>query len=297
MFLPMPRFFSWSVTWLAGLCLVAAMGCGGPDGASDDAASVGGVPAELRQAFVFYQEADLNKATELAAPYADRPLGKLLLSLCRIHNHQGRDIPGGLDGLREIFEDTSLDPPMRGEAGVAYGRVIFLYRQRGMYQQYDEVDLSAVFRSVREMLPRHRLACTAAHYEAEMGIFNQNPEEQEEGFSMLEEHLRQYAGAAEDKVPLHLVLDRLYIVKREDYARSVEHLMAAYDIGITNPTTERSVVFRIGRTSEKKLNNPEQARRYYEIFLRDYPYSRERPMVLEALQKMGVDTSTLEGDI
>lgn len=230
----------------------------------------------------------MDLAYELALPYREEPLGLLIVSLAKVFSHDVEDLRGGLEGLRSLLEDESVDPALRIEAGMAYGRAIGVYRERGMYSEYDGVDLGAVFDRVIALGPSGRQAPMAAMYKAELKIYDEDPAVQAEAFDFVEAFIRDYRGDPRDLVALRLFVERFYIALRGDYSASVRHLEMAHETGIRNATTAREVLYRLGRMSHLKLADREKAVRYYQEFRERYPYSMQIALVLRYLEELGV---------
>ena len=87
-------------------------------------------------------------------------------------------------------------------------------------------------------------------------------------------------------VPLHLYLDTSYIDQRGDYARSFEHVREAFELGIVKEVLRRTVLFRLGRICDSKLDRDREARQYYEQFLKEYPFAKQTPLVKRYLEEM-----------
>lgn len=243
----------------------------------------------LSRALLAYQESDATRAYELALPYQGQPLGKLIVSLAEVHDQKVNDLKSGLQGLRELFEDESVDPQIRAEAGLSYGRTISVFRERNMHGAYASVDLHAVFDGVVALDPSHGRAATAALYRAELDIYDPDPSVSGPGFEYIEAFIAAYKGDPQDLVPLRLFVERLYVFQQGDYAASVRHLEAAWEAGISNATTAREVLYRMARMGHLKLGDRKRAIRYYEQFCNLYPYSTQISLVLQYLEDLGVE--------
>ena len=256
----------------------------------------------LGEARRLYQEGDLTSARRIAAEHSSDPAGRLVLHLCRVHDAKDQDIAGGLAGLKALYEQKSLKgshPHVWAEAALSYARVIQLLRERKLHTEYDRVDVRAVYRDIIASAPTDVRACTGLMYLAETHLRSKDRAVQDEGFRIVEEFLAGHEGRPENAVPVHQYVEGYYVVLRGDYRKSFAHLKAAYEIGIPKEMLKRLALFRMARTCEVKLGRPEDAKRYYRLFLRDYPNDRRTPVArryLEALEGPAAPAASAPSD-
>jgi len=240
----------------------------------------------LDDALQAYQEAQLLKARRIALEHQDKPLGRLVLALCRIHDHANRDLNAGIAGLKELYEDDSLGDEVWTQAALTYGRTVQLLQARDLYPQFDGIDVEAVYRRILKRVPDSPQACLAVMYLAEKYVLTKDESLREKAFKIVEAFLAAYKGDKADTVPVHLFVEVAYIAYKRDFSKSVEHLQAAYNIGIKTGTVEREVLFRIGRILDVKLDRKEEARRFYREFIEKYPDAKLTPVVERYLKEM-----------
>jgi hypothetical protein len=237
----------------------------------------------------YYQQGDLAKAADLAEQQSEQPLGRLVLSLCRIHDLDNQDIQSGLLGLKELFEDSGVDPLIRLEAKLSYTRTIQLLQVRGRHKQYDSVNVEELFSEVIEDAGDDERACYAAlyltEYHFESYLESNDKAEGHKAIDCIEQFLADYTGSEKNTVFLHLYAEKMYTNITEDYAKSLMHLEAAYRIGLT-VVARQSVLFKLGRINDIKLNDKEAAVKYYKEYLRLYPYVTKTPLVKRYLGEL-----------
>ena len=237
----------------------------------------------------YYQQGDLVKAAELAQLHTDQPLGQLVLSLCRVHDLEKQDIKSGLVGLEGLFGDNDIDPVIRLEAKLSYTRIIQLLQIRGRHEQYDSVNVEGLFAEIIEDAGNDKRACYAALYLTEYhfeGYLKTNNEAKgQKAIDCIEQFLADYKGSKENTVFLHLYAEKMHTNITEDYQKSLMHLETAYQIGVS-AVAKQSVLFKLGRINDIKLNNKEAAVKYYKEYLRLYPYVTKTPLVKRYLGEL-----------
>jgi tetratricopeptide (TPR) repeat protein len=88
--------------------------------------------------------------------------------------------------------------------------------------------------------------------------------------ALLEDDLRThpshvYAGT------MHGVCGLLALEVQRDFPMAQKHLIAWYDAGIANLSNKPTVLFQIGQISEKMLDDPQTAARYYQLLADNHP--------------------------
>ncbi|MFH1613552.1 MAG: hypothetical protein ABIG61_00500 [Planctomycetota bacterium] len=233
----------------------------------------------IDKGFDAYCEGDFTLARRIVKKHLDQPWGRFVFYICQIHDTRNQNIAEGLTGLKKLFDDETLDKEIRAEAGMAYARVIQIFQIRKQYLEYDNVQVESLFRNIIKLAPRSKTATFAAVYIAE-SLFtkylkNSDGEAAKQAFAFIEDFLASYEGPTENTVLVHLYLETFYIEVFRDYGRSVEHLKKAYELGITNETEKRRILFRLGRIYDARLHDTTTAKAYYEEFLKLYPYAFE----------------------
>lgn len=243
----------------------------------------------LDEAFLAYQNGDLARARRIAEKHLHKAAGRLVFHLCQIHHGECQDLAGGLTGLKQIFEDVTIDPSIRAEAALDYARVIQIFQVRNMHREYANMDIGRVYQEVIQLDGEDVRACTAAIYLAQWYLDKQDARMDEKAFQLIEGFLEDYAGPPKNTVPVHLFVEAFYIDRRRDYVRAVRHLEDAYDLGIVTDTVRREVLFRMGRIHDSKLKQAAKARAYYQRFLELYPNAPQTPLVRRYLKELGKD--------
>ena len=243
--------------------------------------------AGLEEALSAYQNGDLAISRRIAAAHLPKAAARLVFSLCQVYHTERQDLPGGLTGLKEIFEDVTIAPSIRAEAALNYAGVIQIFQARGMHKEYANVDIGAVYQKVIQLAAMDIKACTAAIYLGQWYLDKQDAGQDEKAFHFIEGFLENYPGPPENTVPVHLFIEVFYIDRRSDYASSVGHLKDAYDLGIAKDTVRREVLFRMGRIYDAKLKQVNNARMVYQQFLELYPSAAQTPVVRRYLKELG----------
>ncbi len=238
----------------------------------------------------YYQQGDLVMAAKLAKQNTDKPLGRLVLSLCRIHDLKNQKLESGLDGLKKLFEDENLESAIRLEAKLSYTRMIQLLQVRGRHKQYDSVKVEELYMSLVEDAGTDNKACYAALYLTEFYFENYLKERQisegQKAIDCIETFLKDYKGDEENVVFLHLYAEKMYTNITGDYSKSLMHLKAAYRIGIAPAMASQNVLFKLGRISDIKLNDTAAAAKYYNEFIRLYPNVIKTPLIKRYLREL-----------
>ena len=222
-----------------------------------------------------YQKGYFSKALRLAQkdePHS--PLEQLIISLCQIYDKRNQNISSGLAGLRTIYLDQTIKANASliwAEAALSYARIIQVLQTRKRYPEYEQVDISKVYRIIIATVPQDTRACTATIYLTEGYLSSNDLIEQEKGFAFIENFIANYTGDPANLTPLHIYLDGYYINLKKDYASSFKHLRTAYETGINKEILARVTLFRLGRICDVKLNRKKQAKVYYKEFLRLFP--------------------------
>ncbi|MFH0911755.1 MAG: hypothetical protein V1918_09665 [Planctomycetota bacterium] len=271
--------------WTGRQWILLCLGClllAGPVLAAED----------MNAAIRYYRDGDFPKARLIAKENMEgSPLAQLIYYLCPVfENPNNTDaIASGLEGLKPLYEDTSLKsahPDIWAEAALVYGRVIHLAQIRKQLDQYAGMDVRKVYRDIIAGVPEGEHACMAAMYMGETYLATEDKALQDEGFAFVEKFLKAYKGAPKNTVPVHLYIEGYYINLHGDYEKSYEHLKKAYEIGITKEVLARVTLFRMARMCDIKVNRPMEAKKLYEKFIELYPNGLRTPVAKRYLQEL-----------
>ncbi len=243
---------------------------------------------QIKDYLHYYQQGDLVMAAKLAEQNVNQPLGRLVLSLCRIHDLKNQKLEPGLAGLQDLFEDKSLESVIRLEAKLSYTRMIQLLQIRGRHKQYDSVNVEELYISLIKDAGVDERACYAALYLTELYfesyLKNRDIAKGQKAIECIESFLVDYTGNEHNTVFLYLYAEKMYTNITEDYSKSLMHLETAYRIGIKPAMARQNVLFKLGRISDIKLHDKETAAKYYKEFLRVYPNVIKTPLIRRYLQ-------------
>ncbi len=229
-----------------------------------------------------YKNSRFNKAYEIAEKNLDKPVANLVYNLCKIYNKENRNIESGIKGLEKIYENNNTSLKIWNEAALSYGRIVQYYQLRGN-SKYKDIDVVKIYKKIIEKNPDSVKSSIAMVY---MLDYYLNKNELSKGIREGEKFIKTYTGLRKDTVMVHLYLDMLYINLNKNYLKSFEHLEAAYKIGITRGITKETVLFRLGRISDKRLHNKARAKYYYKEYLRLYPGTDRTPIVERYLKEI-----------
>jgi tetratricopeptide (TPR) repeat protein len=236
---------------------------------------------ELKNAYEAYINSDFLLAKKLSKNFLDDTHGKLIYNLSQVYDKNGTGLFSGLRALAEIYEDTNIDPILRCEAGLCYARHVQIYQFREMYSEFKDVDTESIYENIISISKDSSQSAYAALYLCQSYFF-----QPDELFSFLENFIAGFNGSSSDKVMLHMAADVFYIDLKEDYVKSVYHLESALKLGIAEYSQKQLTLFRLGRMYERKLNNSQKAKYYYQQFLELYPNTMKTPLVRRYLDEL-----------
>ena len=213
-------------------------------------------------------------ARTLSAKYPELPEAQLVRALCAVYDRRKQDLNYGLPELKRIYEDKKFKEALRLQAGLAYARAGQTLRMRpGVYPQAESIDYESVYDAIIANYPDSSAACFAVTYQTE-GWFTSGDENKiEKAFADLKNFMKDYKGPKRYLGALNIMLADCYIIHGRHYDKAVKHLVAALDLGISNPRTAEQILYRIGRTYDIKLHDIKLAEKYYKKFLKEYPNS------------------------
>jgi len=193
---------------------------------------------------------------------------------------KGSQIPEKYDevDVRGIFTEI-----MTGTPDTAQGSMAGLYLGETYFRSGVEGDADKGFETLEAYLTSEETAAKASGESArESAKASGKPEAELE---KIEQEARR--ARLQHTVPLRLYLDIQYVDVRGDYASSFRHMKTAYELGIVKEVLRRTILFRMGRTCDVKLEKAKEARAYYEEFLKDYAFEKRTPLVKRYLEEMG----------
>jgi len=99
---------------------------------------------------------------------------------------------------------------------------------------------------------------------------------------------------------IELLIGKLCRYPIKDYRKSVNHLIRAFDIGITTLSQQIVTCWAIAAISEKELHDRNLAVKYYTLFINKYPRDGTAFMAKQALKRLNapipqIEDVTLEG--
>ena len=244
----------------------------------------------LEQSLLSYQQGDLETARRIAQSDPNLPLARLILALCQVHGRDDSDLFAGLETLQQLFENPEVERGIRIEAGLSRTRVLQLLARRDSSSNLQVVQMRTAFQRLINLAEGRPESVQAAIYYTEF-LFDDyfetaDPANFEEAFAFLEIFIATYTGAPRDLVPAHLYLEGYYLEIEQDHSKSFSHLQQAHQLGIGQLTTERTVIFKLGRICHLKLADPASAERYYRMFLKRFPDARRTPLVKRYLREL-----------
>ncbi len=241
---------------------------------------------DIESALKAYQDMRFKTARKITKKYLNKPEAELIYYLCFIYDKDKKDIPFGLKGLKKIINNPEVDSDIWSEAALSYARVLQIAHKQNKLKDFSDNEITDTYKSIIKKVPSSAYSCIAVTYMAEPYFFSKDKKVQNKGFKLLEDFLRKYKGDPENTITIHLYIERMYVNLKQDYKKSFSHLESAYKIGITSDVKRETVLFRLGRISEVKLKNNDIARKYYNEFLKKFPYSNRASIVKRYLKNL-----------
>ncbi|MBS1368825.1 MAG: hypothetical protein HPZ91_02610 [Lentisphaeria bacterium] len=240
-----------------------------------------------RAALKAYAAMDYAQAGKLAKQIPDTPEGQLIGGLCDLYDRSRQDVKRGQLTLAELFYNDKMPLEYRLEAGVALGRTAQLMKERReLYGSAgDRYDHVKIFGRVMEMAPGSSAARNAFLYLIRERL--EDPEQRNAAFEDLELFFRNFSGDPKLLPPLHLLAEYEYIRLKDDYRTAARHLREGYEIGFANPNENRSGLFRLAFLYHKKIGDKPMAVKYYNEYLKRYPYSGQAVVAQRFLEELG----------
>ncbi len=222
--------------------------------------------SELAKAYVAQ---DYNLAAKLLKSAPESAEKRLIGALCDLYDRSRQKIDRGQRACAEIFDNGNVELKYRLEAGMALARTAQLMKERpDVYgNKADVYDHIAIYRKLMELVPGTMVARNAFIYLIRERL------ESDEGWDELEDFCREFKGDRKLQVPVHLLAEYEYIRQKRDYRNAIRHLEAGYRLGFSNPSEDRSALFRLGFLNFRKLEDKAQGKKYFEEYLLKYPTS------------------------
>jgi len=184
---------------------------------------------------------------------------------------------------------------------LSYARVIQANQLRKKDDQlpgnYEKLDVTPMLTEIVSQVPDTTQGAAAVMYLAQPCFISERKEDNDAGFEIVERYLagqetvedarKKQGDETVHTVPVHLFIQGQYVNLRGDYAGAFKHAKKAYELGITKEITERAVLFELGRMCDIKLNRKDEARAYYEDFLKKYPNAQQTPLAKRYLADLG----------
>ncbi len=219
-------------------------------------------------------------ARKLARENATLPEARLVMALTAVFDRKKQDLNYGLPELKRIYEDGSLSAGLRLQAGLAYARAAqTLQMRKGIYPEADGINYKTVYESIMKNHLNRPEACFAAVYLVQELFDKLDGPDRKKGFKILNNFIASYKGPKIFLGAVNIMLADQYVIDDSDYHKAVKHLLFAFNDGISNPRIRERTLFRIARTYQLKLNDNENSRKYYLLFLKEYPNSSSAPIV------------------
>ena len=161
-------------------------------------------------------------------------------------------------------------------AGLSYARCAQLMQDRkDIYGTFaDKIEYRKVYQDILRNAPGSKEAVAAFLY--------LNPTSEE-----IDAYIKDFPGDRQLLVPLHLNIANQEIRVRQNYRKAVEHLKAAYQIGIVHPSIRRSTLFRIGYLYDKRMNDFKSALPFYREYMKIYPLSSQSIVIQRFIKEKG----------
>lgn len=258
---------------LAVFSLLTVLPC--PGGAQEKKADAKQEVDPLIQA---YSVNNYSRVRTLGAARRNEPLASLLLSLTKVYDKtQSESVAKqGVEELGRFYANKDMPGNLRILAGLSYARCAQLMQDRkDIYGTFaDKIEYRKVYQDILRTAPGSKEAVAAFLY--------LNPTSEE-----IDAYIRGFTGDRQLLVPLHLNIANQEIRTRQNYRKAVEHLKAAYQIGIVHPSIRRSTLFRIGYLYDKRMNDFKSALPFYHEYMKIYPLSSQSVVIQRFIKEKG----------
>ena len=239
-----------------------------------------------RAAFMAYSQQNYHTAARHAKAFRNTPQGRLLLGLCDVFDKEAHTLDRGLRMLGELFYDPSVPQKIRLEAGLVLARMQRLEQlqispEGGRHGQADQI-----YRKIMAMAPHTEYARDAMFYYSLNHFSSCDAKVCSDGFSGLEEFIRNFRGNPKLLAPMHLLAEHEYIRLRQNYPAAIRHLENGIKIGFSSPNEQRSAMFRLGFFYYKYLHDSLRAEKAFTEFLKCYPNSPDAPSAERFLKEL-----------
>lgn len=250
---------AWGVTLLAAAATVAS--------AAEEVPAV----TLLRS----YSQMNYPVARKLAGEHPELPEAKLVSGLCDLYDRANQQIEAGQTKLMELFMDQSVPLRYRLQAGLSLARTSQLMKQRrDIYgTKGDKYDHNEIYEKILKLASGSQAARDAFFYMMREQM--ESPKSSEAMFDRVEQFIADFKGDRKLLPPIHLLAEYEYINMRRDYKTAVRHLIDGYELGFANPSEDRSALFRIGFFLYKKVGDLPLAVKYFNEYLKKYPFSAQ----------------------
>ncbi len=240
-----------------------------------------------KEALKAYAAMDYFRAAQLAKTIPNTPEGRLVAGLCDLYDRSRMNIKRGQLILAELFYSQSEAQEFRVEAGVALGRTVQLMKERReLYgNAADRYDHVKIFEEILQMAPGSAAAASVMLFLSRERL--EDPAQQEAAFEAMEKFISDFRGDPKLLTTLHLLAEYEYIRLKRDYKSAIRHLEAGYRAGFSNPSEDRSALFKIGYFYYKHLDDKENAVKYLREYLKRYAYSNQAVVAQRFLTELG----------
>ena len=222
-----------------------------------------------------YSQMNYSVARKLAGEHPELPEAKLVSGLCDLYDRANQQIEAGQTKLMELFMDQSVPLRYRLQAGLSLARTSQLMKQRrDIYgTKGDKYDHNEIYEKILKLAPGSQAARDAFFYMMREQM--ESPKSSEAMFDRVEQFIADFKGDRKLLPPIHLLAEYEYINMRRDYKTAVRHLIDGYELGFANPSEDRSALFRIGFFLYKKVGDLPLAVKYFNEYLKKYPFSAQ----------------------
>ncbi len=240
----------------------------------------GGIPNDLpnnQKVLKAFSNLEYNKAWAMASK-SSAPESKLVTALCCLYDQSHRNSARGLKILEELWKDSALDKKLKISVGLSYARAAQLMQLRKIEHAADGIDWKQIYHDLLLMRPTGIDSCRIFIYQIEEPLHkameSSNRVELDKMAATISGFCDSYSGAEDGLAGIYTVLGRVYL-RLGKYPQTVSSFESALKCGPLPARFRKEVICRIARISQQQLNDIVKARKYYELLVKDYPYSSE----------------------
>jgi len=239
---------------------------------------------DVDDALIAFESSNFAAARQQARKHENEPLAKFVLALCCIHHSDTRNYSKGFTLLEEIYLDEAIPNRIRVPAKLTCARTAHILDRMDQLPSKPVVDYRKLYREIIELQPPFQETFEAAAFLGHAASFSEREDEQEEVAEYLEVFAQKHAGDSR-LTPLCLWFSDIHVWDG-NYEQAVPWLERAIELGVSNPKGEPQALYALARLKQRFLHDRDGASRYYNEFLKRFPFHYSAPRARRHLEEL-----------